>query len=168
MGFIEHIQIVTTALSLIHTLQFTTAHNKSSQSTASSPVVAWWRIPTMFYASVLTFLPAGDCPTTNSLLQLTNPQAGGHLSPTSYSSNWRLKTLLMSLSLMLRPTVSRPVCLGIKHPSGACDRIFISVRNTEYVWQLRSWFRGAPSLTRGRVRLLYVPLALASAVFLGS
>jgi hypothetical protein len=40
---------------------------------------------------------------------------------------------------------------------------------TEYgiVWQLRSWFRGAPSLTRGWVCLLYVPLVLASAVFLG-
>jgi hypothetical protein len=44
---------------------------------------------------------------------------------------------------------------------------FFSFRNTEHVWQLRSWFRGAPSLTRGRVCLLYVPLALASAVFLG-
>jgi hypothetical protein len=55
-----------------------------------------------------------------------------------------------------------------KAPIGAYDQIFIAVRNTEYVWQLRSWLRGAPSLTRGRVCLLYVPLALASAVFLGS
>jgi hypothetical protein len=74
---------------------------------------------------------------------------------------------ILSLSLVLRQTVSRPVCLGIKHPSGAYDQIFFSIRNTEYVWQLRSLFRGTPSLTRGRVCLLYVPLALASAVFLG-
>jgi hypothetical protein len=35
---------------------------------------------------------------------------------------------LLSLGLILWPTVSRPVCLGIKHPSEAYDQIFITVR----------------------------------------
>jgi hypothetical protein len=32
----------------------------------------------------------------------------------------------LSLSLVLRPMVSQPVSLGIKHPSGAYDQIFFS------------------------------------------
>jgi hypothetical protein len=63
---------------------------------------------------------------------------------------------------MLWPTVSRPVCLGIKHPSGAYDQIFITVGQFRVCWC------GAISMTRGRVCRLKLLLALASTVIFGS
>jgi hypothetical protein len=50
-----------------------------------------------------------------------------NLSLLSVSRTLQYDWLLLSLSLMSRPTVSRPVCLGIKHPPGAYDQIFIIV-----------------------------------------
>jgi hypothetical protein len=46
--------------------------------------------------------------------------------------------LILSLSLMYLPTVSRPVCLGIKHPSGVYDKILLVPRSCGFVDVRRS------------------------------
>jgi hypothetical protein len=68
---------------------------------------------------------------------------------------WDIELIMkVEFEVILRPTVSRPVCLGVRRPSGTRDQFFflleISFR------QLRVCYFVAPFLTRGRVcNLLY-------------
>jgi hypothetical protein len=63
---------------------------------------------------------------------------------------------------MLRSTISRPVYLGIKHPSGLTSRFLLLLDSCVF------FFCGALSLTRGRVCRLQLLPPLASAVIHGS
>jgi hypothetical protein len=69
----------------------------------------------------------------------------------------------LEVKVTLRLTVSQSVSLGVEPHLGLMTRELAST-----IWQLRSGFCGAPSLTRGWVCLLYMLLGLPNAVFLGS
>jgi hypothetical protein len=88
IGFIYHLRIVTTSnyntIANLHTLQITTAHAKPSQFSFTSRFLVTDLNKWDSSASVFKSLLSGEYPTIELLLQLTNSQAGGHLTPTSY------------------------------------------------------------------------------------
>jgi hypothetical protein len=60
----------------------------------------------------------------------------------------------IEVEVKLRPTVSRPVCLGVRRPSGTHDQFFFLLEI--FFRQLQVCYFVAPSLTTGRVcNLLY-------------
>jgi hypothetical protein len=66
----------------------------------------------------------------------------------------KLNVAEVEVEVNLRPTVSRPVCPGVRHPSGTRDQCFFLLEVS--FRQLWLCYFIAPSLTRGRVcNLLY-------------
>jgi hypothetical protein len=63
--------------------------------------------------------------------------------------SWAYK---VEVEVKLRPTISQPVRLGVRHPSGTCHQFFFLLEI--FFRQLRVCYFVAPSLTRGRV-LIY-------------
>jgi hypothetical protein len=91
-------------------------------------------------------IPAPQLPASSNNgsqgLNRTNPLTDSLSNRQHFTS---LKQVKGKVKVMLRATVQSASRLGIKHPSGAYDQKFITVRQLQ-----ASWF-GALSLTRGRV-----------------
>jgi hypothetical protein len=59
------------------------------------------------------------------------------------------QNILVEVEVNLRPTVSMPVCLGVRRPSGTFDQFFFLLKIP--FRHLRVCYFVAPSLTKGRV-----------------
>jgi hypothetical protein len=101
IGFIQYFHIATTsnynAIANVHTAVHYSTHWVFSVCyicTGCRLITASKNVASS--ASVFTPLLAGDCLTINLFLQLTNSQAGGRLTPNSYTSHYRLKDSLVS------------------------------------------------------------------------
>jgi hypothetical protein len=72
----------------------------------------------------------------------------------------RLRKSRVKVKVVIRLTVSRPLCFAVKVSSWYQDQVFITVRKMCVCWC------GASSLAGGRVYRLQLPLILTSAVIL--
>jgi hypothetical protein len=124
---------------IVHVISLSQITHNTHSSTSTWAIFTAWKH--FFYWSVLNTRPHGSLSKYHSLaMKILQCQI------------FRFHTV--QVLVILRPTVCRPICLGVGRPSGTRDRFFflleISFR------QLRVCYFVAPSLTRSRVcNLLY-------------
>jgi hypothetical protein len=116
----------------------------------------WWLAVKLLLALASTVIFGFDSRGPHDHILLSD----GSGSPQNSPAATHFKNCV-KVKVTLRLTVGQSVSLGVEPHLGHVIRYVL-------VWQLRSGFCGAPSLTRGRVCLLCMLLVLASAVFLGS
>jgi hypothetical protein len=119
---------VITAVTLISTL-YKSLHAKSSPacSVFTSRCLVTALNSGDSSASALMSSLSGECRATEMSTELQRHLFCLHCRA-QLSTDW------VESSLMLPSTISRPVCLGINHPSGAYNQIFIYVRHFCICW----------------------------------
>jgi hypothetical protein len=101
-------------------------------------------------------------------MDLWGPSTGMSKENRSALNSEDFKHFEVEVEVNLRPTVSRPVCLGVRRPSGTRDQFLFLLEI--FFRQLCVCYFVLPSLTRWRVcnLLIQLFLGLARAVTLGS
>jgi hypothetical protein len=129
-------------------LPFTVAAGRRHRS-HSWVWVPWDSWPYFIVSDLRLPQPGGPGP----CIYIPQEQGGPVISP---DIGFPFRLFLRQVKVTLRLTVSQAVSLGVE------PQIYL------LLFDSYGCFSGAPSLTRGRVCLLYMLLALASVVFLGS
>jgi hypothetical protein len=96
----------------------------------------------------------GPFPVTNQIRERTNKHYNLWCLPAACAASHSDLEVGVRNEVNLRPTISRPVCPGVRRPSGTRDQFFFLLEI--FFRQLRVCYFVAPFLTRGRVcNLLY-------------
>jgi hypothetical protein len=148
-----------TAPPLISTINKSQQHPLSCfQHAVSSLAVPWQRLLTVEILQLHAL--RCSCHSRPCRTQLSTDYSAISSQPLLRSSTaLPIINHISQVKVTLRLTVSQSVSLGVEHHLGLTTRYLLLVDS--YVF-----FSGAPSLTRGRVCLLYMLLAFASAVYL--
>jgi hypothetical protein len=98
------------------------------------------------------YVTESKCTPTKTRISCSKATSTSHHTHHSYKHlHWwkrNLYDMVVELEFFLRPTVSRPVSLGIGPPFGTLDQILSC---SSFFWQLRRCAVNASSLTRKRV-----------------